>query len=330
MRRITLVFITTAIAGCQGETSDLLGQPVDASVADGGAGMGDFDAQTPDRVIAPSDGATLDTGDQVDDAAVELDMGPPPPPADLSLGLGLTCGLSEDDRVRAAVRHVACDPNTRATIPGLVEAFDAGLMGNFSGGVDNWLSFDVRQGCDYWRCMANARSCGEVAAECAPAVSKIACEPIERGSALCEGSRISYCARNGSEIVADCADFGAQCSNGECVKDGCGFGVNVGGGDTGVSCSADGTRLQVCAGAFEMECDAWLAGSSCASFAIQGELPTYWCSPTGQSISGAYPREDFGCGHGSLLMNLETRGPVQFDCHSEGFTGCGARGCTSM
>ena len=258
-----------------------------------------------------------------------IDTSPPPPPpmTDSPLREALLCSLSEPRAQRAILVHVAC-VDDGSTVPGLVEAWHAGLLGTFQQGVDGWTAFPMSQGCSYWQCLSAATSCADREACFASSRSAASCEPGER---LCDPDRnaIVECSREGDALVErfDCTAVGGRCLEDSCqLESGCalgGFGEELG-------CDGDDVVAR-CDESVRIECPRVEAGTACTSFAIGGELPTYYCGPAslGGFTAGAYatPVECFFPGGRIAFTNQATSAEVRIDCVAEGFADCNERGC---
>jgi hypothetical protein len=241
-------------------------------------------------------------------------------PVDLALGRALTCALDPDAALRAVVRHVACDPAAEgATVVALVEAWEAGLLSQLemSGGLVEGLG--AVYGCDLWRCASDAADCADYAACVEGGRIAGACEP---STTRCEGASMVRCDLDGaaSRVLLDCASFGAGCADGRCALGECAFG-----GDYYDLECRDGA-LTLCDGAIRMDCGAWIAGASCESFRISGEVPTQWCSTTGMSAYGAYARPVVCDGSTLSFESVSTR-VYTLDCAAHGYGACEERGC---
>ena len=92
-------------------------------------------------------------------------------------------------------------------------------------------------------------------------------------------------------------------------------------------CSLNRTSLVICEGALELNCGDVHEGGSCGSFAVQGELPISYCSPTGAFTGGGY-ETPVDCNDGIIELRPTTRDPLTVDCRALGLSGCDARGCT--
>ena len=243
------------------------------------------------------------------------------PPSDLSLGRALTCQLDAQGAMRAAARHIACDPGaTGATVVAIVEAWEAGLFSHVeeSGGFISGLG--AERGCEAWRCAAEAASCEAYAACLERDRRPGPCEPF---TTRCEGASLLRCEPDGASAVAlvDCASFGATCADGRCRLGDCAFGTDY----YHLEC-VEGS-LSLCDGAIRMDCSAWSPGSACTSFHIGGEVPTQWCSPSGESEYGAYSRPVECDGRTIRFVSVSTRAHA-LDCVASGYRGCDERGCT--
>jgi hypothetical protein len=291
-RLLCFCFIAFPLAGCARSTDLIL----DAGMDGGGA---------------VEDAAPFDAAPAVD---AGRDGGPPP---DTRLGEALTRAMDADTALAGIVRFVACT-DTRATVVGLMEAWEAGLLSAFelSGGLVE--GYDADLGCEAWRCLASAGSC-ELAAACMPARDE-ACEPSSAG---CDADVITTCAADGSGArrLFDCATLGARCEEGRCHLGDCVFGA------AHYQLECEGDALTICEGAVRMPCEAWAPGSSCTSFAIGGEVPTQWCSPSGVPVSGAYSRPVDCDDGGSLSFASVSTRVYRFDCLANGYAGCEDRGC---
>lgn len=297
-----------------------------------------LDASTDDAGTTPRDASPLDdAGDlgapdlgPAEIGPVEVgpvDLGPADtgPVADTTLGREGVCLLGAEARVTAALRYVACeaDDEDRVSAVAVLEALDSGLVGSIMADPNTWLGFDAGQGCDYWRCMALATSC-EAAAACGSA--RPICSPNQLGLSRCRGGAIQVCGRDRRfSTRVDCTAFDATCVNGECVRGDCRFGPNSE-ATRNAECSADRSRVVVCEGELELDCEAFVSGSSCDSFYIQGEFPMRWCSTEG-TVPGSYPRAS-DCGPRGLLLTPVTRAEaIRVDCRALGYSGCTGRGC---
>ncbi len=255
------------------------------------------------RVVAVDSGSRRDAG---------RDAGP----LDVRLGAALTCALDADAALAAIVRFIACTESP-ATVVSMMEAWEAGLLSGLepSGGLIAGYQGEV--GCEAWRCLASASSCDAASVCLAP--SGGACEP---GSLRCDGDIIVACAMegDGARRAFDCASLGATCDGGRCNRDGCTFYGDY----YQLECQDD--ALTLCDGAIRMPCEAWAPGSACASFAIGGEVPTQWCSPSRMGVAGAYARA-VECVGGALLFESVSTRTYRFDCTANGYSRCAERGC---
>ncbi|HJL17421.1 MAG TPA: hypothetical protein RMH99_17260 [Sandaracinaceae bacterium LLY-WYZ-13_1] len=293
-----------ALAACGSRSHPVVDGP-DAGRAARDAGPGAADAGSP---------TTPDAGPTAEDAG---------PPTDLRLARALTCALEAPDVRRAVVRHVACDRETRATVRGLVEAWEAGLFGSFETYVEDTAGYPFQFGCDAWRCLAAATSCVEHD-ECLAGVREGGCDDART---RCDGTVLERClpsrsgAGEGFAPVFDCAAVGAGCVDGRCELDGCAF------GSFAEELRCDGDDVALCEGAATIDCGAWRPGTSCQYFAIGGEIPTRSCLPSGFGGAGAYPTDVECDDAGVIRFPTALEEEVVIDCVAEGYAGCDPRGC---
>lgn len=242
---------------------------------------------------------------------------------DTDLARALACDLDADAALRAVTRFVACDPAAeRSTVVAIMEAWEAGLLARVeeSGGLVEGLAADL--GCEVWGCVAAAASCDAYGACLEAARRPMPCEPF---TTLCAGDTLMVCGSDGAEArtLVDCARFDAICQDGACQIGECRFGRDY----YHLGCDADANALVLCDGARRVDCDDVLPGSRCASFHIGGEVPTQWCSPTGGSAAGAYPREVDSCAGGVFTFESVSGVTYSLDCRAEGYRNCTVRGC---
>lgn len=267
-------------------------------------------------------GVVVDAGHALDAGVSPRDAGPEIDPEATLVGDALACHLTPEEQVEAAIRVAACDERgVRATAISYIEAFDAGLFGTFVPYLEGLAGFEMRQGCAFWRCAATADSCDALAGCRTPLPGRCADDEFET---RCLGTQLARCEFGELRRVIDCADFDAACVNGACERDGCRFG-DFGADSQEPSCSEDRTKLVVCPGVFEMECEAFRPGSSCAPFYVTGEVPVSWCSPTGEGIAGAYEREG-QCVGSTFRYDPVSRPAGEFECRPD-YRVCTRRGC---
>ena len=252
----------------------------------------------------PGDAGVVDTGPPVVDALREE----------------LRCRMDGDGARAAVLAHVAC-VDDRSTASGLVEGWEAGLFGLYERDIATWTTFPMDQGCDYWRCMEEAESC-EDRARCITA--RLTPEPCTAGQRRCDGEMLEECVAEGDGFrdVFDCSVTGGGCADGQCEREGCSL------GERSQSLACDEGAVTACEGAIRIDCASAVPGSQCTSFAIGGEVPTYYCGPGG-FVAGAYA-SPVTCSEatGEIgFINQATQLDETIDCVAAGFDGCDQRGC---
>ena len=300
----SLIVLVVLASGCGYRSSTLLSDPgSDGGTRDTGA----RDATTPIDSTARDGGVDAGPGDAG--------------PEETRLANELACRLDHDTALDAAARAAACAPDTRGSMRSYFEAWEAGLLGTpvlFHG----LTGFDYEWGCDAWRCIASATSC-EAFDTCL--ADSVRGGPCVGGSTRCNGDLYEVCRSDGSgySVGFDCATLGATCTADEAcvISDTCSFGMY----HYELDC-LDGD-LVLCDGLERTSCDAWHPGSSCASFAISGEVPTVWCSPTGENGYGAYAESRVTCTAGTVSFTSATSVSATYDCLANGYSGCNERGC---
>ena len=289
-----------AALGCGYRSSTLL----DERGSDGGP-----DARPSGDAAASSDGSWRDAGPFHGGSE------------DTRLLAELGCRLDHDQALAAAARATACHPDGRGSMRSYFEAWEAGLLASALPWAAGLAGFDLDFGCDAWRCIATATSCDAFGVCLAATVRDGPCS----GEIRCNGSVLSRCNWDGSGFidVFECGAFGATCDpeRGCVLDETCSFGVDV----YDLAC-LDGDVV-LCGGRIRSRCDAWYEGSSCASFAISGEVPTVWCSPTGMNGYGAYAESRVECAGGVVTFTSATSVRASFDCLGAGYSGCNDRGC---
>ncbi|MDQ3038143.1 MAG: hypothetical protein M3Y87_37470 [Myxococcota bacterium] len=275
---------------------------------------------TPDARVtsdAGNDGgpdAGLIVAGTIDAGTIDASVPPPSP-----LRRALTCDLDDAAVLRAAARFTSCDE--RATMRQVVEMWEAGLFSgiDLSGGLVGPGLDDL--GCEVWRCIAGAGDCAAMTA-CLEGASSEPAGGCPAFTQVCDGTSIALCDDAGrAHRRLDCAALGATCEEGRCRLGDCQFGAEF----YQLDC-VDGD-LAVCGGAIRASCGAWIAGSRCASFAIGGEVPTAYCSPTGGGVAGAYPTP-VSCASGIVTFESSATGRTfRFECAASGYAGCDERGC---
>lgn len=275
---------------------------------------------------------SFDSGPRESDAGtIPRDFGSrpdrPPIATESPLRDALLCGLGERRAQRAILVHVAC-VDDGSTVPGLTEAWHAGLLGAFQQGVDGWTGFPLSQGCSYWQCLSAASSCADREACLDSSRVPASCEP---GSRFCDPdiNAIMECTREGDAIVErfGCGAVGGTCNDGYCQlgEGGCAI------GNFGEELRCEGPDVVGCDGAIRIECPSGEPGTVCTSFAIGGELPTYYCGPEslGGFTAGAYATTVECSFPGGVITfpNQATREGIRIDCLAEGFADCNERGC---
>lgn len=263
-----------------------------------------------DAGLAPDAGTSRDGGSSRDAGAVP-DAGPAFTPAVASL----TCGLHRDRALQAALQMVDCSENL--TVRGVMEAWEGFVLGSFDPYAAELAP--IPNGCQVWRCAARAGSCaGLDACLRANRLSDDDCRVRDR---RCFGDRVGVCLGSVGYVPhRDCGALGAECRQGACVFDGCRADREP------WTCSDTGDIL-ICDGAVRVDCSRWDPGSACAGFAVGGEIPVPWCSPTGEIRAGAYPTP-VDCDDGAITFTTVGGRSYEVDCRAAGYAGCTDRGCT--
>ena len=315
MRMLALTMMAAAAEGSGARSSASLGDDDGGTSPDGG-------------VVIPS----TDSGTARADAGRERRPRPRDagPPSDMALGEELTCRLDRDEALDAIVRHVACSPDSRATVLGLYEAWEAGLFGIGDAFAGDLTGFRTDYGCDLWRCLADAPDCSahEDCLGFEAFAELVSCEP---GADRCEpDGSLSRCNREGTGFsrMLDCAALGLRCGpsteipgTSTCLgEDGCELRGHV----YDVTC--DDGDLTACDGTLRLSCDEWRDGTSCRSFAIGGEVPIDWCAPEGFGGAGAYA-SPVECAGGAIRFRAVGAYDIDYDCRARGYSGCDERGC---
>ena len=290
------------VLGCGYESSTLLDEPGHDSGPDAGRDL-------------PRDAGPL--------ADARADGGPPDAgPRETVLTRELACRLDHDAVLAAAARAVACRPGEPGSMRSYFEGWEIGLFGNpaFYFGI---TGFEYEWGCEAWRCIASATSCDAFDACLTDTVRG---GPCEWGAKRCAGDVLEVCRRDrsGYSQAFDCRTLDASCDpERACViSETCSFGRYD---YEGPEC-VDGD-VALCGGEVRASCDAWAPGSSCNGFGISGELPAYWCSPTGEGSFGAYAESEVTCTAGTVTFTSATSVSATYDCLAAGYSGCDARGC---
>ena len=274
------------------------------------------------RLVSPAPDAGTDAPFDAAIDARPLDAGFDAPPRDVGTDAGtsdellaqLTCGLSDEQMLFAIARYVSCETGADVTMAMLMEAWEGFVLGAvdpFPGAVSG-----IPMGCDIWQCYGRERVCRDARICIRDQALERGCMP---GETRCIGDHVTTCFDNSMLSVVNCARFGASCAGDACVTDeGCEFGPF-----RPVGCVGD--AIQVCDDI--VSCAAY-NGGSCAGFAVMGELPTTWCSPTGESAAGAY-RVPVDCDPDTGIVRFTTVGGTDYelDCVVDGYRRCDERGC---
>ena len=255
---------------------------------------------------APADAASTDAL-RFDVSLPPLDAGTDPGAAMSSLLDALTCGMTQDNAIAAALRTANCGDSTFGAT---FEAYEAFLFAR----ADFGLSRMPTGNCDYWRCVASSNNC----ADFGRCVEQHQCD----GDVLpnCDGNVAILCPGSASGVGrrVDCTAFGATCGRTGCeTPEGCSF---LGSPD---ELQCDGDDITLCGGDLRFNCGDLRPGG-CNSVAIQGEIPTDWCGP---SVAAVYegPSE---CVSPTRLRHVSPSGTiVEFECAEYGYEACGETGC---
>jgi hypothetical protein len=266
----------------------------------------------------PGGGVPADAGLRVD-AGGAPDAGAPPdagPAADLRLGQALSCQLDTEQALRAAARFVACTgESTMAAIMDAHEGLALGSPEPYTLGIAG-----IPSSCRLWQCAASASDCAEFT-RCFRD-SDLGNRRCEAGRLACAGDVLAACIGDVLTPHIDCAQLGARCEEGACVRDGCRFGN----GENPARCDPASGALVLCD--LELDCTAWRGEEArCASFYVQGEVPVPWCSP-GEvgSVAGAYERP-VECADGVVEFETMSGRRHRVACRDLGYRGCDDEGC---
>lgn len=275
------------------------------------------------RLVSPAPDAGVDAPFDSAIDARRTDVGLDAPPLDSGADAGtseellsqLTCGLTEEQVLLAIARYVGCNTDEEVTMAMLLEAWEGFVLGApdpFPGALAN-----IPMGCDIWQCYGRERVCRD-ARIC------IADQALERGCEIgetrCIDGHVTSCFDNSMLSIVNCTVFDSTCVDDHCVSpEGCEFGP---------------FRELGCVDGDIHLCDETLScaefnGGSCSSFAVMGEVPTTWCSPTGEPAAGAY-RTEVDCEEDTGFVNFTTVAgtEITFDCMANGFRRCSdERGC---
>ena len=272
-------------------------------------------------------GATSDAGrPRVEDAGslpTLPDAGPvAAPDASLTgeaaaLAEALTCGLTHDEALGAAVRVFACDgPGWPMWVSAsqLVEMWEVGLSSGIDGNTGGALA-----SCQTMQAAAAATSCADLQARLSGVGVPGPCEPTVLS---CDGSQLMQCAPDGSRFqpILDCAPLGAVCEGAGCRRLDCFFGPFEYGNPR-----CDGADLVLC-GAIRLNCGTWQPGTTCRSVAVGGEAPSDWCAPAGALSYGVYGGT-VTCATGAIEFTSFSGRRYHYDCLAHGYSGCNSQGC---
>ena len=274
------------------------------------------------RLVSPAPDAGVDAPFDSAIDAPRFDAGFDAPPRDGGVDGGssellsqLTCALGEEEMLLAAARYVACRTDEDLSMVQLMEAWEGFVLGSpdpTPGGVSG-----IPMGCDIWQCYARERVCNDARICVVDNALERGCMP---GETRCIGDHVTSCYRNSMVSIVNCARFGASCNIDHCVTDdGCEFGAF-----RPVAC--DGPSIEVCGE--QVFCPGY-NGGSCSSFAVMGEVPSTYCSPTGMPSGGAY-FQPVDCDEATGIVRFTTvdGNDYELDCTENGFVGCNdARGC---
>lgn len=275
------------------------------------------------RLVSPAPDAGVDAPIDAAVDARRIDVGFDAPPIDVGTDAGsspellaqLTCGLDEEQMLLAIARYVGCETDEDFSMVQVMEAWEGFVLGSPDPGPGS--SIGLPMGCDIWQCYERERVCRDARICIADNALERGCMP---GETRCIGDHVTSCYENSMLSVVNCARFGAACIGDACVTDeGCEFGPFRPYG-------CDAATIDVCGET--LFCPEY-NGGSCASFAVGGEVPTTWCSPTGEGVAGAY-NQPVDCDEDTGVVRFTTvaGGEYVFDCVDNGFRRCNdARGC---
>lgn len=257
-----------------------------------------------------SDASVTDAGPAADAAESRPDAWREPTPS--ALADALSCHLSTDEALAAAVRLVSCDPERRLDVTYVMENWEVGL----SAGVDpNGGGPPVS--CEELRCGLRSSSCEQLAA--CEGLLRVAADCGDR-SLGCVGDVVVACRPDGDEPVLDCGEFGAVCEDGACHRGECTFGMEY------YRPACEGDELVLCDD-LRVDCGVSLPGTSCSSVAVGGEAPSYWCAPAGAERYGLYGGPVTCTPGGAIVVESFSGRTFHYDCGSQGYAGCDERGC---
>lgn len=319
-----ILYITLALAGCIEQRTSADDPEPDAARLD----AADLDAARPMDARAAPDAAIRDARlpDAMPDGAR-----PSVPLARL-----LSCELDRDQALAAIVRMVACLPDLRGdertSVPGLYEAWEAGLFAGVGDDAQTTSPVPLQFGCDAWRCLVDVDTCNDARRCLALPVDPnpapdVECEP---GWERCVDDRLVRCGIRGTEYIAlDCPVLDMGCAidperrgRAYCESDACTVRADL----YARRCAGD-DALVMCDGAISLRCDAWRPGSRCQSFAIGGEVPIDFCGPPEFGGAGAYNAPVECADDGRIAFTALGVDAYRFDCRAAGYSGCNDRGC---
>jgi hypothetical protein len=287
-----LLFFGVILMGCSRSHGTLDLEP------DSGSSGVTTDAASPDDVRPP-------------------DIEPEPSPMGL-LGRVLSCSLSLDEALPAAVRLAACDADLggHESASWVMETWEVGLASRLEANVSGYPFT-----CERMRCAADASSCDDYDACLSTIRIPGPCEPY---GVSCAGDVITHCDPEGTsrERTLDCAVLGGTCEEGRCHRGECTFGMDY----YALTCSEDEPGTLVLCDDLRVDCAAATPGGVCQSVAVGGEAPSDWCAPPGAERYGLYgmPIE---CDGGAIEFDSFSGRSFRYDCIANGYSGCGERGC---
>lgn len=317
----TLLCLTALLAGCIARQPNADAPEADALLAapDATREGGVRDADAPDA----ADAAIADAA--IADAAAPRSR----------MARFLSCDLTREAALDSVVRLVACLPalrdDRRTTVPGLFEAWEAGLFAGVGGTAQITSPVPLQFGCPAMRCLVDAPDC-DAARRCLATpvdpdpAPDVECEP---GWEQCVDGRVVRCSETGREYVAmDCGALDTACvpagemrGRAACALAGCEIPLSLN------ARRCDGDDLVLCDGVLRLDCAEWRPEGQCQSFAIGGEIPIDFCGPPGFGGAGAYNQPVDCLADGVMQFTTLGTDTWRYDCRGRGYRGCDARGC---
>ncbi|MEM9071980.1 MAG: hypothetical protein AAGE52_25970 [Myxococcota bacterium] len=240
-------------------------------------------------------------------------------PADVRASL--TCELSEDDLVTAALRMGNCGFSPNDVIGGYYELSLALPFRSPNPGATVT--------CEEVRCGLEAESCDAFQA-CLDRRRGDECTPSRLDH--CIGSVVHSCDRETNTLVRenDCAVLGGTCeleeTSGDRVIATC---DTPGNGDENVVTQTycDGDELIVTVGGetVRISCPGYLAGTTCREILYASEFPGFVCGKPDPTCS-EYATSSVDCDGDEAILCVGGR-ERRVDCIAEGYRGCGSLGC---